>query len=124
VPIDDFENKAKGLRAVLGAFQACSEDVCASCMNFELAINQVSDELKKMRDEVQKSDASEEAKERFAKKIDRLSDIAGKIPLASELDCNKSIGVCKIPIACIPADLLIFVMSEEETPLKRTLRMG
>jgi uncharacterized protein YhaN len=124
VSIDDFENKAKGLRAVLGAFQACSEDVCASCISFEAVVNQVSDELKKLRNNVQKSDASEEAKERFAKKIDRLSDIAKQIPLAPEVDCNKSIGVCKIPIACIPADLLLFVMSEEETPVKKALRMG
>lgn len=104
-----FRNRLRSYPVVISALRAFSTDICKSCIGLEGAQTKVIKGLKKLRKELQESQVSEEEREELLTRIDSLSQEAEGIEIASDCECQKTAGNCKIGPGCFALGALEIV---------------
>jgi len=111
--VEAFENQLLGYRAVLGALEALTRDICVNCISLEAARTKVEKGLKKLVKDVEaESIPCAETKGNLKARIDALSKATDELNIAENTCCQKTAGRCKIGAACFAAgavDLLKLV---------------
>ncbi|MFH1774827.1 MAG: hypothetical protein ABH874_07720 [Methanobacteriota archaeon] len=92
-----FESQLRIYPVIINALKATSEDICINCIGLESAKIKTEKGLKKLKMEVTNCTVTpEEKKKELFTKIDGLTALVEKIPLAESCSCQKTAEKCFI----------------------------
>ncbi|MBI4757907.1 MAG: hypothetical protein HY783_02730 [Chloroflexi bacterium] len=115
--VEFFENRLRGYRAVLGALEALTKEICVSCISLEGARTKVEKGLKKLGMDLEAASLPcEKTKGDLKARINALSKAAGELGIAEDCCCQKTAGACKLGAECFATgavDLLKLVPAPE-----------
>ena len=99
--VETLGNQLLGYRAIKGALEALTEDICVKCITLESARTKVGKGLKKLAKDIEaEAIPCAETKGNLKAKVDAFSKAADELRIAEDTSCQKSAGVCNMGAAC------------------------
>ena len=99
--VETLGNQFLGYRAIMGALEALTEDICVKCITLESAKTKVEKGLKKLAKDLEAEPiCCAETKGNLIARVDALSKAADELGIAEDTSCQKTAGVCKMGAAC------------------------
>ena len=115
--VETLGNQLLGYRAIMGALEALTREICVNCITLEAAKTKIEKGLKKLaRDIEAESISCAETKGNLKVRLDTLSKADDELRIAEDTSCQKTAGVCKMGAACVAtsaADLMKLVPAPE-----------
>ena len=115
--VETLGNQFLGYRAIMGALEALTEDICVKCITLESAKTKVEKGLKKLASDIEAEPIPcAETKGNLKARVDGLSKAVDEIAIAEDTSCQKTAGVCKMGAVCVAtgaAELLKLIPAPE-----------
>ncbi len=99
--VEAFQNQLLGYKAILGALEDLTRDICVNCISLEAAKTRVEKGLRNLAKDIEaESIPCTETKGNLKNRIDALSKATDELNIAEDTFCQKTAGVCKMGAAC------------------------